>query len=72
MIDVEAGVMTVGDNTTEDYPAVTESGKYDLIVTEDSLFYELPYGYLYFMDGGDLFLDQMSLLDGPLVRLTRP
>ena len=72
MIDVEAGVMTVEDNTTEDYPAVPESGTYDLIVTEDSLFYELPYGYLYLMEDGDLFLDQMSVLDGPLVSLTRP
>ncbi len=71
-MDVAAGTLTVEDNTTEDYPAVPESGNYELIVTSDSLYYELPYGYTYYFEGGDLYLDQQSESDGPLVRLTRP
>lgn len=71
-INVAAGTLVVEDNTTEEYPAVPETGTYELIVTPDSLYYELPYGYIYYFEGGDLFLDQQSELDGPLVRLTRP
>ena len=71
-MNVAVGTLVVEDNTTEDYPAVPASGNYDLIVTTDSLYYEWPYGYTYHFQNGDLFLDQQSESDGPLVQLTRP
>jgi len=71
-INVAAGTLEVEDNTTGDLPAVPESGSYSLIVTSDSLFYQLPYGYRYSIEDGDLILDQEPEVDGPLVRLIRP
>jgi hypothetical protein len=71
-INVAAGTLEVEDNTTGDLPAVPESGSYSLIVSGDSLFYQLPYGYRYSIEDGDLILDQESEVDGPLVRLIRP